>query len=52
MNRIGADAFAAPRHAFGAAVVGKKIYLPEGSIAQSGRGVPGTTAITDTVEPN
>jgi N-acetylneuraminic acid mutarotase len=40
-----------PRHAFGAAVVGNRIYLPGGSIVQGGR-APGTTPIVDTFEPN
>ena len=40
-----------PRHAFGAVVVGKRIYLPGGSIVQGGR-APGVTAIMDTFEPN
>jgi N-acetylneuraminic acid mutarotase len=40
-----------PRHAFGAAVVGNRIYLPGGSIVQGGR-APGTTPIMDTFEPN
>lgn len=40
-----------PRHALGAAVVGKRIYLPGGSIVQGGR-APGVTAIMDTFEPN
>ena len=40
-----------PRHALSAAVVGKRIYLPGGSIVQGGR-VPGVTAIMDTFEPN
>ena len=40
-----------PRHAFGAAAVGNRIYLPGGSISQGGR-APGTTPITDTFEPN
>ena len=40
-----------PRHAIGAAVVGKRIYLPGGSIVQGGR-APGTTPIVDTFEPN
>ena len=40
-----------PRHAFGAAAVGNRIYLPGGSIVQGGR-APGTVAIMDTFEPN
>ena len=40
-----------PRHAFGGAVVGNRIYLPGGGIVQGGR-APGTTAIVDTFEPN
>jgi len=40
-----------PRHAIGAAVVGKRIYLPGGSIVQGGR-APGTMAIVDAFEPN
>jgi N-acetylneuraminic acid mutarotase len=39
------------RHAIGAAVLGKRIYLPGGSIVQGGR-APGTTAIVDVFEPN
>ena len=39
------------RHAIGAAVVGKRIYLPGGSIVQGGR-APGTMAIVDAFEPN
>ena len=40
-----------PRHAFGAAAIGNRIYLPGGSIVQGGR-APGTVAIMDTFEPN
>jgi N-acetylneuraminic acid mutarotase len=40
-----------PRHALGAAVIGKRIYLPGGSIVQGGR-APGVTAIMDTFEPD